>query len=143
MVRLFFSLVILLFILSGCKNEIRYLKIFDQQCENLTNPFGIATNTPRLSWKIKSEENGTLQLAYQILAADDSMLLNDHDANLWNSGKVVSDKNVLVTWNGKNLTSRSIVYWKIRVWDEKGNASDWSRISNFSAKNQWWSRGSN
>ncbi len=141
MVRLFYSLVILLFILSGCKNEIRYLKIFDQQCENLTNPFGIATNTPRLSWKIKSEENGTLQLAYQILAADDSMLLNDHDANLWNSGKVVSDKNVLVTWNGKNLTSRSIVYWKIRVWDEKGNASDWSRISNFSigllAEEKW------
>jgi alpha-L-rhamnosidase len=106
--------------------------IIDLRCENLSNPLGIATTTPGLGWKIISGINGTVQKAYQLLAATDSTLLNEKFSDLWNSGKVLSPAGVLVSWKGKTLNSRSIVYWKVRIWDGNGLVSEWSRVAAFS-----------
>ena len=124
--------ILFLFLLSGCINEKSDVTFVDLRCENLTNPLGIAKTMPGLSWKIKSNLNGTAQKGYQILASGDSTLLNEHDADLWNSGKIDSDASVLVNWNGKNLDSRSLVYWKVRVWDQNDKPSAWSSVSGFS-----------
>ena len=124
--------IILLFLLSGCINPKQKLTLTDLRCENLINPLGIATTTPGLSWKIKSEVNGAVQQGYQILAASDSALLNEKSSDLWNSDKIVSDASVFVPWEGKKLDSRSIIYWKVRIWDKNGKASKWSRVAVFS-----------
>ena len=108
------------------------LAIRDLRCENLTNPFGIATTIPGLSWKISSDKNGTVQQAYQLLAASDSSLLSESNADLWNSGKIITDAHIFVSWKGRALASRSIVYWKVRIWDGEENASDWSNVATFS-----------
>ena len=124
--------ILFLFLLAGCVNERPDIKLTDIRCENLSNPLGIATTTPGLSWKILSDRKGASQKGYQILASSDSMLLNEHEAELWNSGKTVSDESVLVRWKGKRLDSRSVVYWKLRVWDENDKSSSWSTVNNFS-----------
>jgi alpha-L-rhamnosidase len=119
------------------------IKVVDLSCENLTNPLGIATASPGMSWKIRSEINGTEQIAYQVLAASDSVLLDENKADLWNSERVASAASVLVSWRGKELGARSVVYWKVRVWDQDNKLSEWSNVASFSVgllkKEDWHS----
>ena len=116
----------------GCQKQKSDLTIFDLRCEYLNNPLGINSVNPGLSWKIKSNKNGTSQSAYQLLVSSDSTLLTEQNADVWNSGKVSSSTSLLVPYNGKQLASRSLVYWKVRIWDETGNVSDWSEVATFS-----------
>ncbi|MEO1052837.1 MAG: family 78 glycoside hydrolase catalytic domain [Bacteroidota bacterium] len=95
-------------------------------CEYAENLLGIDEVRPRLSWVISSERNGTKQTAYQILVASDVEKLNEQDADRWNSGKLASGQSSLIRYSGNPLTSRDRCYWKVRVWDENDQPSEWS-----------------
>ena len=125
-------IVAAIFIFASCKNRLAEVTIYDLRCENLTEPVGIGTTVPGLSWKIKSKKNGTSQKACQLLAASRPELLNEENADLWNSGKILSSSAVLVPFAGNALKSRSVCYWKVRIWDENGSMSDWSTTAGFS-----------
>ena len=129
---LFILKAIILLLINGCKGPENEIIIHDLRCENLTEPIGTGTDSPRLSWKIHSAKNGTKQTAYQLLVASDPVLLNEENTDLWNSGKVISSECVLVPYNGKILGSRSLCYWKVRVWDENDMISEWSDPASFS-----------
>ncbi|MDR1743959.1 MAG: glycoside hydrolase family 78 protein [Dysgonamonadaceae bacterium] len=101
-------------------------------CENLTNPLGIDNTAPHFSWKLKGGEATSGQTHYEILVASDSLSLIQNKADLWKSGKVKSNESVMIPYNGKHLVSRSLCYWKVRVWDSKGKRSEWSSIVCFS-----------
>ncbi|MDB4563333.1 hypothetical protein N9136_01705 [bacterium] len=58
------------------------LKIKELRTESATNPIGVS-NSPRLSWKLNSNERGNFQSAYEILAATNQEKLNDKTADLW------------------------------------------------------------
>jgi alpha-L-rhamnosidase len=90
-------------------------------CEYRSNPLGIDITKPRLSWQMQTERQGARQTAYRILAGS-----SEGGADLWDSGKVESDQSVHIVYDGKPLTSRQRVYWKVIVWDETGseNQSD-------------------
>lgn len=62
------------------------------RCEYLPNPLGIDTATPRLSWRLCSEQRGQKQTAYQILAASSAAKLSDGRADMWDTGKIMSDR---------------------------------------------------
>jgi alpha-L-rhamnosidase len=118
-------------LLFSCSRQRNGVFVYDLRCENLTNPLGIGTPYPRFSWKTKSERNGTEQTAFQLLVSSDSSLLNEKSADLWNSGEVLSSAGFLIRYKGKNLNSRSIVYWKVRIWDETGKVTPWSSMAGF------------
>lgn len=86
------------------------------RCEMLTDPLGIDTRTPRLSWEISSDQRAVQQTAYQVLVASSAEKLAAGEGDLWNSGKVFSDQSVHVSYDGKPLTSRMECYWKVKVW---------------------------
>lgn len=97
------------------------------RCEYLNNPQGIDTEKPRLSWQIASDQRGQRQTAYRVLVADsEAELVQDH-GNLWDSGKVASDRSIQVAYDGKPLVSRTQCYWKVQVWDKDGKPSSWSK----------------
>jgi alpha-L-rhamnosidase len=125
-------LAILLLCLSGCAAEKSGIEVYDLRCENLTDPHGIGTAIPALSWKLSSSENGAAQRAYQILVASAGKLLNEEDADLWNSGKVKSPSQIMVPYGGKPLSSRSQCLWKVRIWDSDNKVSEWSPSAGFS-----------
>jgi len=100
-------------------------------CEHQTNPVGIGDTQPRLSWKLLSDRMGEVQTAYEIRAASTADALAAGNADLWSSGKVDSDQSILVSWGGKPLTSRSQVFWQVRVWDKDGQPSPWSDPATF------------
>ena len=52
-------------------------------------------------------------------------------ADLWQSGKVESDKSLFVKYEGSKLASKQKVYWQVKFWDNKGNESKWSEKAFF------------
>lgn len=105
------------------------LKVNELRCEYLTNPLGIDTEMPRLSWiltAISPDRRNLRQSAYRILVAATPELLQKDEGDLWDSGKVNSDDSILIEYNGKPLLSRARAWWKVRVWDQDGNQSAWS-----------------
>ncbi|MEO2012802.1 MAG: family 78 glycoside hydrolase catalytic domain [Fuerstiella sp.] len=101
----------------------------DLRCEHLVNPLGIDDLQPRLSWKLAATnkaKRGQSQSAYHVLVASDRSGLQQNRGDLWDSGRIASDKSHLVAYAGKPLDSRMECWWKVRVWDEHGNPSAWS-----------------
>ena len=105
---------------------------YNLRCEHLLNPLGIDILQPRLSWMLNSPARGERQTAYQILVASSPTILSGDTGDLWNSGIIVSDQSVLVSYGGQALTSGEMCYWKVRVWDENGNFTAWSPVATWS-----------
>ncbi len=117
-------------LISGCTQKDKP-EIYDLKCENLRYPVGIDKASPRFSWKVKSDVNGTRQTAYQILVASKSSLLKEGKADLWDTGKVESSNSVLIPYNGKHINSGFEAFWKVRVYDEKNEVSEWGPVASF------------
>lgn len=110
------------------------LQVAESTCQYRTNPLGIEEEQPSLGWKLMSDTNGKRQTAYQILVASTPELLNESEADLWNSGKVLSPQSVAVKYQGAPLRSRQRCYWQVKVWDEEGRQSEYGRP-------QYWEMG--
>ena len=123
--RLFFVSVTSLMIGGICLGEVS-LKVYDLRCEYKANPIGIDVRKPRMSWKLKSSERAVLQLAYQIRVAENPDDLIAATNLIWDTNKVKSEKTTHVVYPGPFLSSGQRVWWQVRVWDNKGNLSDWS-----------------
>ena len=96
------------------------------QCEYRFNPMGIDEVQPRLTWQMQSDERNQAQTACQILVASSKELLRNDHGDLWDSGKVSSDETVNIVYSGKPLASGAQCFWKVRVWNKRGQASAWS-----------------
>lgn len=96
-------------------------------CEYFNHPLGIDKSFPKLSWNIKTNERNWQQSAYQIMVATDSLTLSNDIGNLWSSGKVVSNQNIHIKYQGVPLKSFMNCWWKVRVWDTKRRVSIWSK----------------
>jgi len=100
----------------------------DLRCDFRVNPQGIDVTNPVLNWTIKTdtEKRAMYQTAYEVLVASSVDALNNNVGDLWNSGKVSSDKMGQIEYKGKPLQSSRQYWWKVKVWDEKGVESSWS-----------------
>ncbi|MDR1813690.1 MAG: alpha-L-rhamnosidase N-terminal domain-containing protein, partial [Tannerella sp.] len=109
------------------------LKVVNLSCEYMTEPMGIDVSAPQFSWQLADAAftRGQKQTGYQILVASSPSLLNEKDADVWNSGKVASDKSVFVSYTGAKLASSRAYYWKVQVWDKDGAPIGWSRTARF------------
>lgn len=98
-------------------------RITDLLCEYRVNPLAIDVAAPRLTWRMETPRPGARQVAYRIIAAGSPERLDSGDADLWDSGRVDSDRSAHVPYGGKPLRSRQRVYWQVTVWDETGAAA--------------------
>jgi alpha-L-rhamnosidase len=103
------------------------------RCEYRVDPQGIDVVKPRLSWILESKSRDQKQTAYQVLAASSIQRLKKNEGDLWDSGKVQSDETTAIVYDGKSLPSGSACFWKVKVWDQGGNESQWSDPATWSA----------
>jgi alpha-L-rhamnosidase len=99
------------------------------RCEYRADPLGIDIRKPRLSWILEStsrNDRGQMQTAYRIAVASTAQKLASGAADLWDSGKVASNRTVHIPYEGQPLHSRMRCYWKVQVWDRDGKPSAWS-----------------
>ena len=79
--------------------------------EHLDDPLGITERRPRLSWTLPG--GSIRQVAYRLVAGD------------WDTGRVESDRSLLVPYAGPELRSAQRVEWTVKVWTDRGE-SDWA-----------------
>jgi len=104
------------------------------RCEYSENPIGIATLKPRLSWIVEpagKKKRALLQTAYQIIVASDRDGIDANKCDLWDSGRIESDRTVNIPYEGRPLNSSWKCYWKVRVWDNESVPSEWSEAAIF------------
>ena len=107
-------------------------------CEPLTNgvdsPEAVDPGAPQFSWKLTSSQRDVRQTAYQIVLSD------AQGKTVWDSGKVESDSSSGVLYTGEELCSDTFYTWKVRVWDNRGEQSEFSEPAPFRvglAKSDW------
>lgn len=96
-------------------------------CEYLENPLGLAEEKPRFTWTLASAERNQQQSAYELEVSDNPGNLQQGRADVWQSGKVASSQNSLVDYEGAPLRSFTRYFWRVRVYNQKGEASAWSK----------------
>ena len=102
------------------------LKIVRTTCEFQESPIALHTITPRFGWEMSSDKNNSMQTAYEIEVSGQ----DKHDL-FWASGRINSAESQLVRYNGKALKQGQSYRWRVRVWDEQGKRSGWSKYANF------------
>lgn len=107
------------------------LHLQNLRCELLKNPIGIDVLKPHFSWEIESNQYSVYQQAYQIIASSSLDKLKNNEGDIWNSGKINSDKSIQVLYQGTSLKSGEFIFWKVKVWTNKGE-SGWSTVANWS-----------
>jgi alpha-L-rhamnosidase len=124
-------LLVALAMLSG-HTAVSAANLTNLRCEYLADPLGIDVAKPRLSWVIESAQRGERQTAYQVMVASTPEFLAKDQGDLWDSGKVASEQSIQVEYAGKPLESRLHCHWKVRIWDQDGKATGWSKPANWS-----------
>lgn len=96
------------------------------------NPIGIGNLKPRLSWQLHDPRPGAAQMAYQVQAALHEP--NFETDNLaWDTGRIDTDGNLDIAYDGPSLNSRQRIYWRVAVWDAWGVMGHWSEPAFFEA----------
>lgn len=135
--RNLFILSVLIIVVMTCQKQEDASKMTPQnlQCEYRNNPPGIDILQPRLSWQMAAPaERGEKQTAYRIMVASSRDALQAGDADLWDSGKVLSGQSIQVPYDGEPLKAHMHCYWKVMTWNKDGSPSRWSEPA-------WWSMG--
>jgi alpha-L-rhamnosidase len=121
----FLLLPLFFFRLAFSQNvEISHLKT---DCQS--NPLGLDDSVPEFSWILQSNERGIEQTAYEILVSDDQLKLDV--GNYWQSGKISGNKTFAIHYSGKPLHSFTRYFWKVRIWNQKGEVTTWCQPSWF------------
>lgn len=109
--------------------QAQQLTVTSLRCESRSNPLGVEASQPKLSWQLQSSQQNILQTSHRILVADDEALLKKNIGNVWDSKQIKSSASIQVAYVGKALQSGKKYFWKVQVWDNKGNTSAWSSIA--------------
>lgn len=105
-----------------------YADVRDLRVENLVEPLAIDNTVPHFSWK---NDPSVTQTAYELQVATSSRLLRKDRADLWATGRVAAAHQVMLPYAGTTLSPRQQCWWRVRVWDQDGNVSPWSRPQRF------------
>jgi len=105
-------------------------------------PLGVDASAPLLGWTFgQSAEHSREQSAYRIRVALSEEQLTRGQSDIWDSGRIESRNHTSVSYEGAVLKARQRYYWRVTVWDEKGQQSDspiaWMEMGQLSADN--WS----
>ncbi len=126
-----YLLLILAGILYGCTPQRINFEATDLRCEYISNPIGIETLTPRLSWKMNSIQKGAQQTEYRIMVASSEELLQKESPDLWDSKMIKTDQSTQIIYSGKPLKSGMKVFWKVLIRNQQHFTSSWSNTANW------------
>jgi alpha-L-rhamnosidase len=121
-----------LFVMAGINSFAQQaVSVSNLRCEYLKDPLGIDVTSPRFSWELSSDEANKKQKSYRILVSTNPALLEKDQADAWDSKKTNSNLTNQIYYNGSGLKTNTLYFWKVRIWDEKGKASEWSPVARF------------
>ncbi|MDR2148895.1 MAG: glycoside hydrolase family 78 protein [Tannerella sp.] len=110
------------------------MDIFNLTVEYRNSPLALETAHPRFGWKLLADVQGDRQTAYRIV-------VSAAGKEIWNSGKMASDRSQLIPYGGKALQPSTRYRWQVTVWDAQGKATEneayFETAPVFSANTKW------
>ena len=101
------------------------------RCAHLADPLGVAPERVRLSWTPEGAGTGRAQRAYQVQVAPSEERLSTGEHLSWDSGRVESASSADIDYAGRPLARGGRYLWRVRLWDDRGQMSDWSEHAAF------------
>ncbi|WP_147676482.1 glycoside hydrolase family 78 protein [Algibacter pacificus] len=129
-------------LLLFCANTLlAKVELFDLKCKYLSNPERIDMQHSHFFWKMKSDEKGQGQTAYQLLVATSQENLDKNIGDVFDSKKVKRASSIQIMYQGQALEPASSYFWKVRGWDVRKAISEWRKPVYFStdlfSKEDW------
>lgn len=124
-------LMLLVFSLAVSISLAAGIEIQQLRCDEKENPVGVSFKDIRFSWLWKSIHQYDRQSSYRIVVASDWSKLEAGEYDVWDSGQVASDRNVQLAYEGVPLEGNCRYYWKVKIWNARGEASGWSCSASF------------
>ena len=106
--RYIIPLLALLFISCGGK-----IHLANPTVEMQDGSMPLATAQPRFSWQYETEQSNVMQASYRIVVASSRENAEQGIGDLWDSGVIESSDMLYIPYEGKQLHSRDIVFWKV------------------------------
>jgi alpha-L-rhamnosidase len=103
-------------------------------CDSLDQPLGIDSAQPLFAWQLQDAGFAARQTAYRLEVATKPTMLASGKPDVWDSGRVASDKSVGVVYGGPALAASTRYYWRVEVWDKDGKPYPASDVA-------WWETG--
>jgi alpha-L-rhamnosidase len=100
------------------------VEVRELRTNSLADPLAVPARTPLFSWQLDSDRRGVRQSKYEVRVTSSA-------GKVWDSGEVRSAQSVDVAYGGPALTAFTRYQWAVRVTDERGRRSDWSRPATF------------
>lgn len=100
------------------------------RCRNLIDPEGV--DKASLSWRIASDARNVVQTAWQIEIASSKKSLEKGRADVWNSEKQLSDRQLNIVPEGVVFEPGKLYWWRVRVWNAADEVTPWSEPARFS-----------
>lgn len=122
--------IVLVFLSTLWHQATAQITIANLRTELRSNPIGIDVAAPRLSWQLQGSERSIRQEAYRILVASSQEKLELNIGDFWDSGKQFSNNSTNVIYAGRALQSGAAVFWKVKVYTNKGE-SKWSDVASW------------
>ena len=88
------------------------LSLYDLTVEYKTEPLGLDDTHPRFSWKLRTEKKNTLQAAYRLTVTG--------GGETWDTGRVESERSILIAYAGPALKPRTEYAWSVTAWTDQG-----------------------
>lgn len=120
-------ILLVICVAAGIPGIAQKLQLTELTTEYQANPIGLDVTTPRFSWILVSPQRDILQSAYELRVSTDVSFKNI----AWQTGKVTSSQSAFIPYSGTPLKAKQQYYWQARAWDNKGNASAWSKPASF------------
>lgn len=126
-------LFFIILLLISCNKIPEDINITNLRLENKILPTGVDISKPRFSWNLESDQRGIKQAAYQVLVASTEENIKKDKADMWDSGRIVSDNSIQIFYKGEPLQSNRKYYWKVKIWSDKANS--------FESEPSYWTTG--
>jgi alpha-L-rhamnosidase len=102
--------------------------------DDLATPLGLDDRAPKLSWQLLDTRRGAKQSGYTVQVATRKELLASNKPDVWDSGRIASDKSIDIEFHGSALAPSTRYFWRVLAWDKDGKAYPASEPS-------WWETG--
>jgi hypothetical protein len=91
----------------------------------------ITDRQPEFGWIVQDPRREAVQSAYRIRVATSPEKLAEGEPDVWDSGRVSSERSQNVELGGAPLSPGHAYVWQVRTWDGAGQPSPWSEVQAF------------
>ena len=126
------AVFIFVFIFQAChvENDIPVAP-FNLQCEYYSNPLGVDNRNPLLIWQIDGATSVNRPKEFQVIVSSTAELAKAENGDVWDSGKILTKRELGLVYNGPDLKSSTKYYWRVKYWDAEGDDSSFSDVGWF------------